>query len=93
MLGEFLFKKEALGFGDVKFAAMLGAFLGWKNLVLVLISASFLGSVVGIAMIFLTRKKGKSHYIPFGPFLVIGAMIAIYLGNIIIGAYLDFIGA
>ncbi len=93
MLGEFLFKKEALGFGDVKFAAMLGAFLGWEFLILVLILASFLGSVVGIAIIYFARKKGKPHYIPFGPFLVAGAMIAIYFGNIIIRAYLDFIGA
>jgi leader peptidase (prepilin peptidase)/N-methyltransferase len=93
MLGEFLFKKEALGFGDVKFAAMLGAFLGWQNLILILILASFLGSVVGIAMIYFTRKKGKSSYIPFGPFLVAGALIAVYFGDIIIRAYLDFIGA
>ncbi len=93
MLGEFLFKKEALGFGDVKFAAMLGAFLGWQNLILVLILASFLGSVVGIAMIYFSGKKGKSSYIPFGPFLVAGALIAVYFGNIIIKAYLDFIGA
>ena len=92
MLGEFLFKKEALGFGDVKFAAMLGAFLGWQNLILVLVLASFLGSVVGIAMIYFSGKKGKSSYIPFGPFLVVGALIAVYFGNIIIKAYLDFIG-
>lgn len=93
MLGEFLFKKEALGFGDVKFAAMIGVFLGWQNLILILILASFLGSVVGISMIYLTRKKGKSSYIPFGPFLVAGALIAVYFGDIIIRAYLDFIGA
>ncbi len=93
MLGEFIFKKEALGFGDVKFAAMLGAFLGWQNLILILIIASFLGSVIGIAMIYFARKKGKSSYIPFGPFLVAGALIAMYFSNVIIRAYLDFIGA
>jgi leader peptidase (prepilin peptidase)/N-methyltransferase len=93
MLGEFIFKKEALGFGDVKFAAMLGAFLGWQNLILILILASFLGSVIGIAIIYFTRKKGKSSYIPFGPFLVAGALIAMYFSNVIIRAYLDFIGA
>jgi len=93
VLGEFLFKKEALGFGDVKFAAMLGAFLGWQNLILILILASFLGSVVGITMIYLSGRRGKSSYIPFGPFLVAGALIAVYFGNIIIRAYLDFIGA
>jgi leader peptidase (prepilin peptidase)/N-methyltransferase len=91
-LGQLLFRKEALGFGDVKFAGMLGAFLGWQNLILVLILASFLGSVVGIATIVLSGRKGKSTYIPFGPFLVAGALIAMYFGDAIIRAYLDLIG-
>jgi len=92
ILGEFIFKKEALGFGDVKYAAMVGAFLGWKNLVLMLIIASFLGSVIGISLIYLSGKKGKSTYIPFGPFLTIGAWISIYFGEYLIEAYLDLVG-
>ncbi len=71
---------------------MLGAFLGWHNLVLILILASFLGSVVGIAVMYFSGKKGKSTYIPFGPFLVIGAWLSIYLGDAIIDAYLNFVG-
>ncbi len=92
LLGEFIFKKEALGFGDVKYAAMAGAFLGWKNLLLMLIIASFLGSIIGILLIVLSRKKGKSTYIPFGPFLTAGALIAMYFGDALIQAYLDLIG-
>ncbi len=92
LLGEFIFKKEALGFGDVKFAAMLGAFLGWQNLLLILVLASFLGSIVGITMIYLSGRKDKSSYIPFGPFLTISAWLAIYTGDIIIMAYRRFIG-
>jgi leader peptidase (prepilin peptidase)/N-methyltransferase len=91
-LGQLLFGKEALGFGDVKFAAMLGAFLGWQILILVLILASFLGSIVGIAVILFSGRKGKSTYIPFGPFLVAGALIGMYFGNTIIRAYLNMIG-
>ena len=91
-LGELVFKKEALGFGDVKYAAMVGAFLGWKNLLLMLIIASFLGSVIGIAMILASRDKKKSTYIPFGPFLTVGAWISIYFGDMIVRAYLNLIG-
>jgi len=91
LLGEFIFKKEALGFGDVKYAAMVGAFLGWKNLALMLIIASFLGSVIGLSVILLSGKKGRSTYIPFGPFLTIGAWISIYYGEILIKAYLDLV--
>ncbi len=91
-LGQFLFRKEALGFGDVKFAAMTGAFLGWQNLILVLILASFLGSVVGIAVILVSGRRGKSTYIPFGPFLVAGALVAMYFGTTMIRAYLRLIG-
>jgi leader peptidase (prepilin peptidase)/N-methyltransferase len=91
LVGEFAFKKEAMGFGDVKFAAMLGAFLGWKILLLVLITGSFLGSVVGVAIIILSKSKNKSSYVPFGPFLVAAAFISIYFGNDIINAYLNFV--
>lgn len=90
-VGRLVFKKEALGFGDVKFAAMLGAFIGWMDLLLVLVLASFFGSVVGIALIVFS-KKGKRSYIPFGPFLVIGAWLTIYFGDRIIRAYLEFVG-
>ena len=92
ILGRLIFRKEALGFGDVKYAAMVGAFLGWKNLVLMLIIASFLGSVIGITLILLSSKKGKSTYIPFGPFLTVGAWIAVYFGRDLIRAYLQLVG-
>ncbi len=92
IMGRMIFKKEALGFGDVKYAAMVGAFLGWKNLLLMLIIASFLGSIIGISMIYLSGKKGKTTYIPFGPFLTVGAWVAIYFGDDLIKAYLNLVG-
>lgn len=91
MIGQFAFKKEALGLGDVKFAAMLGAFVGWQNLLLTLVLASFFGSVIGI-IVMLVQGKGRKSYIPFGPFLVVGAWISIYFGDSIFRAYLDFVG-
>jgi len=91
-VGEFIFKKEALGFGDVKYAAMVGAFLGWKNLMLMLLIASFLGSVIGLALIYFKKKKGQPTYIPFGPFLTVGAWVSIYFGDALIRAYLSLVG-
>lgn len=91
IMGKMIFKKEALGLGDVKFAAMLAAFVGWQSLLLVLVLASLFGSVAGIALICLSGR-GRKSYIPFGPFLVIGAWISIYFGDSIIRAYLDLVG-
>ncbi len=91
-LGKLAFKKEAMGLGDVKFAAMLGAFLGWKILLLIFLLASFLGSVIGLAIIaFSSKGKGRSTSVPFGPFLVVAATVAIYVGPKVIEAYLKFI--
>jgi leader peptidase (prepilin peptidase)/N-methyltransferase len=90
-LGQVVFKKEAMGFGDVKLAAMMGAFLGWQNLLFILILASFLGSVVGLTILFLSGDKRNSTYVPFGPFLVAAALAAIYFGSAVIQAYLRFV--
>lgn len=90
-LGEKVFRKEAMGFGDVKFAAMMGAFIGWKGLLLVLVLGSFIGSIVGVTLIILSGRRGKSTYVPFGPFLVVAAMTTIYFGAEIIDAYLKFV--
>jgi len=91
LMGKALFKKDALGLGDVKFAAMLGAFIGWQSLLLVMVLASFMGSIVGIIIIYLSGK-GRQSYIPFGPFLVAGAWITMFFGDVIIKAYLDLVG-
>jgi leader peptidase (prepilin peptidase) / N-methyltransferase len=89
-LGGIVFKKEAMGLGDVKLAAMLGAFLGWQNILLILVLSSFLGSVIGVLLIVLSRKKDSSTVVPFGPFLVAAALIAIYFGHAIITIYWNF---
>jgi leader peptidase (prepilin peptidase)/N-methyltransferase len=75
--GKLLFKKEAMGFGDVKLMAMLGAFLGWKKIVLTFFLAPFFGLIFGI----ISLIKTKSHYIPYGPFISLAAFIAAVWGE------------
>jgi leader peptidase (prepilin peptidase)/N-methyltransferase len=89
ILGDLLFKKESMGGGDIKLAMMLGAFLGWQKIILVLLLAAVLGSIIGgLAMLFPGEVK-KTRAVPFGPFLAIGAFIAIILGDSLISAYLN----
>lgn len=82
-------KEEGLGMGDVKMLAMIGAFLGWKAVLLTLVLASFSGAVVGMAMIAFNRGSMK-YALPFGTFLAIGALIAMLAGQPIIDWYAGF---
>lgn len=79
--------KEALGFGDVKMIAMIGAFLGWQLTLVSLFLASLLGSVIGVA---LAALKGRDYQIPLGTFLAIGGLAAAFAGESIIDWYLGF---
>jgi len=83
--GTYLFKKEAMGGGDVKLAAMIGAFLGWQLTLLSLFFGFFLGAIIGI--IILVLSKGKSEIVPFGPFIALGTIITIFWGENIINWY------
>lgn len=75
-LGKAVFRKEAMGGGDVKLMAAFGATLGWKAAVYVFFLAPIVGSVVGIAMVLRTRNR----YVPFGPFLALAAVAALFWG-------------
>lgn len=79
-IGEFIFKKEAMGGGDIKLLAMIGAFLGWKLVLLTFFLAPFFGSIVGIT---LKIKKGK-EIMPYGPHLSLAALVALFWGESII---------
>ncbi len=82
-------KEEGLGMGDVKMLAMIGAFLGWKLMLVTLVLGSFLGSFIGIGMIAL--KRGDMKYaLPFGTFLAIGAIVASVSGDAILQWYAGF---
>lgn len=86
---ERLKRHEGLGGGDVKLAAMLGAFLGWRALCFILLVGSLLGSIVGVTIILILRK-GLKYAIPFGPFLSVAALIYLYFGKVILDWYLGF---
>lgn len=77
VLGKILFKKEAMGGGDVKLLAMIGAFLGWKLILLVFFLAPFFGSITGIVL----KIKEKKETIPYGPYLSLATIIVILWGN------------
>lgn len=72
--------KEGLGYGDFKLMAALGAWLGWQALPLVLLSASALGAVVGIALV-ASGRHDRNQAIPFGPYLAIAGMLALLYGS------------
>jgi leader peptidase (prepilin peptidase)/N-methyltransferase len=84
---QWLFKREGMGGGDVKLLAMIGAFLGWKAVILTILLGSLIGSVVGIIIMILKGKDFK-YAIPFGPFLSLGAVIALFWGESLIRWYL-----
>ena len=78
-ISPFLFGKEGLGGGDIKLLAMVGAFLGWQAALATLMLASIVGAVIGIVLLaFKVLKRGQ--YIPFGPYLALGAVLALFFG-------------
>ena len=85
VLGKAVFKKEAMGGGDVKLMAMIGAFLGWKLVILIFFLAPFFGAVVGIIL----KIKEKRDVIPYAPYISIAAVIATLWGENILN-YLFF---
>jgi leader peptidase (prepilin peptidase)/N-methyltransferase len=86
-LYQWFFKREGMGGGDVKLLAMIGAFLGWKAVILTILLSSLIGSISGIIIMVLKGKDFK-YAIPFGPFLSLGAVIALFFGENIIRWYL-----
>lgn len=81
--------EDGLGMGDVKMLAMIGAFLGWQQMLLTLVLASFAGAIVGVAIIALQRGSMK-YALPFGTFLALGAVAAMLVGQPVIDWYLGF---
>lgn len=85
---EKLKKAEGMGGGDVKLAAMLGAFFGWRASIFMLLVSSVLGSFVGVILI-LVMKKDYKYAIPFGPFLVSAAFLYFFFGERLVRWYLN----
>lgn len=81
-------KKEGLGMGDVTMMLFIGAYLGWRQVFLTLILASFAGALIGIFFI-LFRKKDFQYSLPFGTFLSPAAFVVLLWGEKIIRSYLN----
>lgn len=80
--------RGGMGGGDVKLAAMMGAFLGWPAIAVALLAAFVLGAAVGVGLI-ATGRRSRKDLIPFGPSLAVGAAIALFLSGPIITWYLQ----
>ena len=81
--------KEGMGYGDFKLLAVLGAWLGWQMLPLIILLSAVVGSIVGISMI-IVRRHDRNIPIPFGPYLAAAGWIAMLYGEQIVSAYLDY---
>ena len=78
--------REGMGLGDANLLAMIGAFLGWKAVILTILLSSLIGSITGI-IIMVSKGKDFKYAIPFGPFLSLGAVIALFYGPSLINWY------
>jgi leader peptidase (prepilin peptidase)/N-methyltransferase len=83
--------KEGMGYGDFKLLAALGAWLGWKMLLPIVLCSAAVGAMVGILLI-VTGQRGRSVPMPFGPFLAAAGWIAMMWGPEWVGAYLSLYG-
>jgi leader peptidase (prepilin peptidase)/N-methyltransferase len=77
---------EAMGLGDVKMLAMIGAFLGWKQVFVVLFFASLTGAIVGVTMLSI-QKRSLASRLPFGTFLAVAAYAASVVGEPVVAWY------
>ena len=79
--------RGGMGWGDVKLAALIGLATGFPMVFLAIIMAAILGGVVAVVLL-ATRRRGRREMIPFGPFLVVAAMVTLVWGSNILGWYL-----
>lgn len=79
-------RREGMGGGDMKLAAMFGAFLGWKVMLVALFAAIVLGGALA-AVLLVSRRVGRKDPVPFGPFLAVGGAVALFWGERIVEWY------
>ena len=80
-LGNLVFRKETMGFGDVKLMGALGLFFGWRNIIAVTILAFFIAAIYSIFLIIKNKIKKQEigEFIPFGPFIVLASFIVMFI--------------
>jgi leader peptidase (prepilin peptidase)/N-methyltransferase len=77
---EVILPREAMGLGDVKFMAAIGAFLGWQATLFALMVSSMIGAAVGIVLILLGKREWSSR-LPYGPYIAMGAVVWVFAGK------------
>lgn len=90
VLSPYLFGKEGMGGGDIKLLAMIGAFLGWKPTLLTIMVGALAGSLVGLTLI-ACKVIRRDQYLPFGPFLALGAVVAMFFYRELFAWYLGLL--
>lgn len=85
-------QKEAMGIGDAKLLAAMGAFLGWPSIPFILVVSSFAGTLVGITII-KSRRRKLGVKIPYGPYLALAAFFWLILGRWTVGLFLSKISS
>ena len=78
VIGGMLYGKEAMGFGDVKMMGALGLLFGLSNTIIITLVSFLIGAILSIILL-VTKIKKSDEYIPFGPFIVIGTFISMYV--------------
>lgn len=78
LLGGLVYGKEAMGFGDVKLMACLGLYFGFSKIIVIALLSFLIGAILSILLL-VTKIKKSDEYIPFGPFIVLGAFITIFV--------------
>lgn len=86
----FFTRGKGIGFGDVKLAAPLGMLLGWPAVMVWLFASFVIGGVVGVILL-ITKHAKMKQAVPFGPFLIIGTLIALIWGNKLYGWYVNLL--
>jgi leader peptidase (prepilin peptidase)/N-methyltransferase len=88
LASPYIFGKEGMGGGDIKLMAMVGAFLGWKPTLLTIMVGAMVGSAVGLGLILLHVIR-RDDYVPFGPFLAIGAVFSLFFHREVFNWYVS----
>jgi len=86
--GAWIFKEEAMGGGDIKMMAMVGAFVGWQGVLLTIFIGALAGTLIFLPLALLGRKK----LVPFGVFLALGAAVTYLIGPAILDWYRRYMG-
>ena len=84
---EMVIPREAMGVGDVKFMAAIGAFVGWQGALFSLMASAVVGAAVGVSLLAIGRKDWSDR-LPYGPYISLAAVIWIFFGQAILDAWL-----